>query len=159
MLASQAQAQNLFRDLSSCIPCAGESNTARTVVQGHNKPSMRALRTWSRGLACGTSSEERIAASSFVKGIYPVYLVFGDNVHIDALSRYYEWQTKGKDKLPHFTRHSGDRLMLMAGLYEYTEEKGRGICLRFQHAHTERIQVIPIRSIRLRLLLQMRARP
>ncbi|KAK0189662.1 hypothetical protein F5146DRAFT_1112229 [Armillaria mellea] len=33
--------------------------------------------------------------------------------------RYYEWLTKGKAKLPHFTRHKGGkRLMLMAGLYD-----------------------------------------
>lgn len=32
---------------------------------------------------------------------------------------YYEWLTKGKEKLPHFTRHKGGkRLMLMAGLYD-----------------------------------------
>ncbi|KAG7447344.1 DUF159-domain-containing protein [Guyanagaster necrorhizus] len=32
---------------------------------------------------------------------------------------YYEWLTKGKNKLPHFTRHKGGkRLMLMAGLYD-----------------------------------------
>jgi len=31
--------------------------------------------------------------------------------------RYYEWQTKGKDKIPHFTTHADGRLMLMAGLY------------------------------------------
>ncbi|KAK0200908.1 hypothetical protein DFS33DRAFT_1088161 [Desarmillaria ectypa] len=32
---------------------------------------------------------------------------------------YYEWLTKGKEKLPHFTRHKGGKqLMLMAGLYD-----------------------------------------
>ncbi|KAK0216080.1 hypothetical protein IW262DRAFT_193302 [Armillaria fumosa] len=32
---------------------------------------------------------------------------------------YYEWLTKGKEKLPHFTRHKGGkRLMLIAGLYD-----------------------------------------
>ncbi|KAK0476091.1 hypothetical protein IW261DRAFT_437349 [Armillaria novae-zelandiae] len=32
---------------------------------------------------------------------------------------YYEWLTRGKEKLPHFTRHKGGkRLMLMAGLYD-----------------------------------------
>jgi putative SOS response-associated peptidase YedK len=32
--------------------------------------------------------------------------------------RYYEWLSKGKDKLPHFTKHKDGRLMLMAGLYD-----------------------------------------
>jgi putative SOS response-associated peptidase YedK len=33
--------------------------------------------------------------------------------------RYYEWLKKGKDRLPHFTKHKdGDKLMLLAGLYD-----------------------------------------
>ncbi|KAF8417007.1 hypothetical protein L210DRAFT_3511575 [Boletus edulis BED1] len=36
---------------------------------------------------------------------------------------YYEWQTKGKDKLPHFTKHPDGKVMLMAGLYEETSDK------------------------------------
>ncbi|KAG0707172.1 hypothetical protein DFH29DRAFT_897330 [Suillus ampliporus] len=35
---------------------------------------------------------------------------------------YYEWQTKGKDKLPHFTKHADGKLMLMAGLYHVSDE-------------------------------------
>ncbi|KAL0573329.1 hypothetical protein V5O48_008627 [Marasmius crinis-equi] len=31
---------------------------------------------------------------------------------------YYEWLHKGKDKLPHFTKHADGRLMLLAGLYD-----------------------------------------
>ncbi|KAF9561591.1 DUF159-domain-containing protein [Agrocybe pediades] len=31
---------------------------------------------------------------------------------------YYEWLTKGKEKLPHFTRRKDGRLLLMAGLYD-----------------------------------------
>ncbi|KAG7087468.1 hypothetical protein E1B28_013433 [Marasmius oreades] len=31
---------------------------------------------------------------------------------------YYEWLTKGKEKLPHFTKHKDGRLMLLAGLYD-----------------------------------------
>ncbi|KAF8890654.1 hypothetical protein BD779DRAFT_1622349 [Infundibulicybe gibba] len=31
---------------------------------------------------------------------------------------YYEWLTKGKNKIPHFTRHKDGQLMLMAGLYD-----------------------------------------
>ncbi|KAJ6554013.1 hypothetical protein DFH09DRAFT_1166452 [Mycena vulgaris] len=31
---------------------------------------------------------------------------------------YYEWLTKGKDKLPHFVKPKDGRLMLMAGLYD-----------------------------------------
>ncbi|KAF4564454.1 SOS response-associated peptidase family protein [Pleurotus pulmonarius] len=33
---------------------------------------------------------------------------------------YYEWLTKGKDKLPHFIKHTDSPLMLMAGLYDCT---------------------------------------
>ncbi|TFK48308.1 DUF159-domain-containing protein [Heliocybe sulcata] len=31
---------------------------------------------------------------------------------------YYEWLKKGKDKLPHFTKHRDGRLMLLAGLWD-----------------------------------------
>ncbi|EMD35095.1 hypothetical protein CERSUDRAFT_116585 [Gelatoporia subvermispora B] len=31
---------------------------------------------------------------------------------------YYEWLKKGKERLPHFTRHKDGRLMLLAGLYD-----------------------------------------
>ena len=42
---------------------------------------------------------------------------------MDAGRRYYEWQTKGKAKLPHFTKHPDGKVMLMAGLYEETIDK------------------------------------
>lgn len=42
---------------------------------------------------------------------------------MDARRRYYEWQTKGKDKLPYFTKHPDGKLMLMAGLYDETIPK------------------------------------
>ncbi|KAG1834996.1 hypothetical protein DFJ58DRAFT_821108 [Suillus subalutaceus] len=35
---------------------------------------------------------------------------------------YYEWQTKGKVKLPHFTKHADGKVMLMAGLYHVSDE-------------------------------------
>ncbi|KAI6015692.1 hypothetical protein EDC04DRAFT_563091 [Pisolithus marmoratus] len=48
----------------------------------------------------------------------------GRNRCVVVCQGYYEWQTKGKAKLPHFIRHSSpDRVMLMAGLYESVIEK------------------------------------
>ncbi|KAF8064129.1 hypothetical protein FPV67DRAFT_1419759 [Lyophyllum atratum] len=38
---------------------------------------------------------------------------------------YYEWLTKGKDKLPHFTKHRDGRVMLMAGLYDRVVLEGQ----------------------------------
>ncbi|KAJ3512167.1 hypothetical protein NLJ89_g3677 [Agrocybe chaxingu] len=38
---------------------------------------------------------------------------------------YYEWLTKGKDKLPHFTRRKDGRLLLMAGLYDSVVLEGK----------------------------------
>ncbi|KAI3608793.1 duf159 domain protein [Moniliophthora roreri] len=38
---------------------------------------------------------------------------------------YYEWLTKGKDKLPHFTKHRDGRLMLLAGLYDSVVLEGQ----------------------------------
>jgi putative SOS response-associated peptidase YedK len=36
------------------------------------------------------------------------------------ITRYYEWQTKGKEKIPYFTKHADGNLMLMAGLYHFS---------------------------------------
>ena len=36
----------------------------------------------------------------------------------ECSARYYEWLQKGKDKLPHFTKHKGGNIMLLAGLYD-----------------------------------------
>ncbi|KAF9526058.1 hypothetical protein CPB83DRAFT_858598 [Crepidotus variabilis] len=38
---------------------------------------------------------------------------------------YYEWLTKGKDKLPHFTKRKDGRLLLMAGLYDSVVLEGK----------------------------------
>jgi len=40
------------------------------------------------------------------------------NETIDGTHRYYEWLTKGKDKLPHFVKRKDGNLLLMAGLYD-----------------------------------------
>ncbi|KAF9238394.1 hypothetical protein BU15DRAFT_47759 [Melanogaster broomeanus] len=48
----------------------------------------------------------------------------GKNRCIALCQGYYEWQTKGKDKLPHFTKHPDGKVLLLAGLYESTVEKG-----------------------------------
>ncbi|KAI0324889.1 DUF159-domain-containing protein [Cubamyces sp. BRFM 1775] len=37
---------------------------------------------------------------------------------------YYEWLKKGKERLPHFTRHKDGRLMLLAGLWDCTVLSG-----------------------------------
>jgi putative SOS response-associated peptidase YedK len=38
--------------------------------------------------------------------------------------RYYEWLKKGSQRLPHFTRHKDQRLMLFAGLYDSVTLEG-----------------------------------
>ncbi|KAF8901047.1 hypothetical protein CPB84DRAFT_1778339 [Gymnopilus junonius] len=38
---------------------------------------------------------------------------------------YYEWLTKGKDKLPHFTKRKDGKLLLMAGLYDSVVLEGK----------------------------------
>ena len=54
---------------------------------------------------------------------YIILLFCHHNNMTDARRRYYEWQTKGKDKLPHFTKHPDGKVMLLAGLYEETVDK------------------------------------
>lgn len=38
---------------------------------------------------------------------------------------YYEWLKKGKDRLPHFTKHKDGQLMLLAGMYDCVTLEGR----------------------------------
>ncbi|TFK37667.1 DUF159-domain-containing protein [Crucibulum laeve] len=38
---------------------------------------------------------------------------------------YYEWLTKGKDKIPHFTKRKDGKVMLLAGLYDSVVLEGR----------------------------------
>ena len=40
------------------------------------------------------------------------------NNFIAGSNRYYEWLTKGKEKLPHFTKRKDGKLLLLAGLYD-----------------------------------------
>lgn len=37
---------------------------------------------------------------------------------------YYEWQTRGKNKLPHFTKHKSHKIMLLAGLWDAVTLEG-----------------------------------
>lgn len=37
---------------------------------------------------------------------------------------YYEWLTKGREKLPHFVKYADGQLMLMAGLYDHANING-----------------------------------
>ncbi|KAG6813542.1 hypothetical protein H0H92_009934 [Tricholoma furcatifolium] len=44
---------------------------------------------------------------------------------------YYEWLTKGKEKLPHFTKHRSGAVMLMAALYDSVVLEGMSYYLDF----------------------------
>ena len=41
-----------------------------------------------------------------------------------SVYRYYEWLKKGKERLPHFTKHQDGRLVLFAGLYDVAHIEG-----------------------------------
>lgn len=84
---------------------------------------MHGLRTLSRAVVCGLPSKERKDAQFHVKGIH-IYLFIklaGNSI----VPSYYEWLTKGKEKLPHFTRREDGLLLLMAGLYDSVELDGK----------------------------------
>ncbi|KAF9219323.1 DUF159-domain-containing protein [Gyrodon lividus] len=63
-------------------------------------------------------------SENLVKGVGRWNKFRGKNRCIVVCQGYFEWQTKGKVKLPHFTKHPDGKVMLMAGLYESTVEKG-----------------------------------
>ncbi|KAG9311008.1 hypothetical protein JVU11DRAFT_8904 [Chiua virens] len=64
-------------------------------------------------------------SENLVEGIGMWNKLRGKNRCVVICQGYYEWQTKGKEKLPHFTKHPDGKLMLMAGLYDETVEKGQ----------------------------------
>lgn len=41
-----------------------------------------------------------------------------------TIHSYFEWQKKGKERIPHFTKHKDDRLMLLAGMYDCVTLEG-----------------------------------
>lgn len=73
----------------------------------------------------GSKTPQAINARSenLIEGVGMWNKFRGKNRCIVVCQGYYEWQTKGKEKLPHFARHSSDRVMLLAGLYECAVEK------------------------------------
>ena len=42
----------------------------------------------------------------------------GPGEGLTGRDRYYEWLKKGKERLPHFTKHADGRPMLLAGLWD-----------------------------------------
>ena len=93
---------------------------------------MHVPRTSSKGVVCGLVSKAKTVAPFHVKGtqVRRVYGVSRTKFHglIDYFTttgRYYEWLTKGKGKLPHFTKRKDGKLLLMAGLYDSVVLDGR----------------------------------
>ncbi|KAH0834033.1 hypothetical protein J3R83DRAFT_11270 [Lanmaoa asiatica] len=74
-----------------------------------------------------TKSSQAINARSenLVEGVGMWNKFRAKNRCIVVCQGYYEWQTKGKDKLPHFTKHPDSKVMLMAGLYDESIDKSR----------------------------------
>ena len=52
------------------------------------------------------------------------------------IHRYYEWQKKGKSKIPHFTRFKDGSLMLLAGLYDVAHLESPSSPTRTSHSRT-----------------------
>ena len=84
---------------------------------------MHGLRTSFKAAACGLRSKERRDVQFHVKGLHI------SSCHLEILKfighSYYEWLTKGKEKLPHFTRREDGLLLLMAGLYDSVKLDGK----------------------------------
>jgi hypothetical protein len=57
--------------------------------------------------------------------LYTKRMVHGNtHAHSHICRRYYEWLKKGSQRVPHFTRHKDQRLMLFAGLYDSVTFEG-----------------------------------
>ncbi|KAG6335058.1 hypothetical protein ID866_4036 [Astraeus odoratus] len=99
-----------------------------------------AMHTMRWGIKYGKeSSSQAINARSenVVEGMGMWNKYRGKNRCVVVCQGYYEWQTKGRDKLPHFTRYSDGRVMLMAGLYDCTVESGQVPILRISPPATD----------------------
>lgn len=81
-------------------------------------------------LGCGTRSREENGAWCPVMGVSRairrvVVFTDADFYCIYGLYRYYEWITKGKDKLPHFIRrHESKRPLWLGGLWDCVTLEG-----------------------------------
>lgn len=56
---------------------------------------------------------------------YVLFFLTGRVSPTRPLFRYYEWLKKGKERLPHFTKHKNGNLMLLAGLYDVVTLEGQ----------------------------------
>ena len=111
--------------LSSCKRCAGGwYHTGLSMRIRLSTLSMLDPKILFQVVECGGQSKERNGASCLPKGelcdLCPI-------LHTHAESRnnsYYEWLKKGKERIPYFTKHKDDRIMLLASLYDCTVLEG-----------------------------------
>lgn len=82
---------------------------------------MPVLKISSKVEACGEVSKEGGDVLFQYKGVWRDPQLLFLNL---TEPRYYEWLTKGKDKLPHFIKRKDGKLMLMAGLYDCATIEG-----------------------------------
>lgn len=83
---------------------------------------MPVLRILLRGAGCGAALKGRSAVQYCARGAWLLVMI---SISRPDVFRYYEWLTKGKDKLPHFMKHKDGKLMLMAGLYDCVTLEGK----------------------------------
>ncbi|KAN0079970.1 hypothetical protein V8E55_009536 [Tylopilus felleus] len=103
---------------------------ATTHTQSDSKESSLVMQTMRWGIHYGkqdSKGSQTINARSenLIEGVGMWNKFRGKNRCIVVCQGYYEWQTKGKDKLPHFTKHPDGKVMLMAGLYDETIDKNQ----------------------------------
>ncbi|KIJ60430.1 hypothetical protein HYDPIDRAFT_98756 [Hydnomerulius pinastri MD-312] len=96
---------------------------------GSNASSDLVMQTMRWGIQYGKEGSKGTHAinarsENLVEGVGMWNKFRGKNRCIVVCQGYYEWQTKGKDKLPHFTKHPDGQVMLMAGLYESAVKEG-----------------------------------
>ncbi|KAG1848988.1 hypothetical protein F4604DRAFT_1593683 [Suillus subluteus] len=103
-------------------------NSLAPVIRRRNasSPDLQ-MQTMRWGIPCGkvhAKSQQAINARSenIMEGAGMWNKYRSSNRCVVVSQGYYEWQTKGKVKLPHFTKHADGKVMLMAGLYHVSDE-------------------------------------
>lgn len=87
-------------------------------------------------MACGEASRAENGVLFPAKG--RCMLSSSSNFHTQVRGSYYEWLKKGKDRLPHFTKHKSGNIMLLAGLYDSVTLEGQPIFIHlFQSLEVE----------------------
>ncbi|KAF5376113.1 hypothetical protein D9615_007773 [Tricholomella constricta] len=119
-------------DRPSDSPAQASSSAGPSQSQGHHAGAHYVLHSMKWGLVPHWSKFEdktlnttNARSENLVEGGGMWASIKGKKRCAVVCQGYYEWLTKGKEKLPHFTKYREGKLMLLAGLYDCVVLEGQ----------------------------------